>query len=121
MAVHYLKIKEEYYRDVPTSFTSTATTEGSTRSTTSHLDSTHCSNTQGNGKRLIRRINNMKERTSHVIVFDDDQRKQVELDGEVWETLLNVFKTGECDHETNGDKHIFKVYGKEIARFEKWY
>lgn len=64
----------------------------------------------------------MKEkRTSHVIVFDDDQRKQVELDGEVWEELLYVFKTGECDHETNGDKHIFKTNGKEIARFEKWY
>lgn len=63
----------------------------------------------------------MKERTSHVIVFDDDQRKQVELDEDVWEELLNVFKTGECDHEVKGDKHIFKAYGKEIARFEKWY
>lgn len=63
----------------------------------------------------------MKERTSHVIVFDDDQRKQVELDGETWETLLNVFKTGECDHEVKSDKHIFKTNGKEIARFEKWY
>lgn len=63
----------------------------------------------------------MKERTSHVIVFDDDQRKQVELDGETWETLLNVFKTGECDHENKGDNHIFKTNGKEIARFEKWY
>ena len=63
----------------------------------------------------------MNSKTSHIIVFDDDTRKQVELDGEVWETLLNVFKTGECDHEVKGDKHIFKANGKEIARFERWY
>lgn len=63
----------------------------------------------------------MNNKASHVIVFDDDQRKQVELDVEVWETLLNVFKTGECDHEIKSDKHIFKANGKEIARFERWY
>lgn len=63
----------------------------------------------------------MNSKTSHVIVFDDDQRKQVELDAETWDTLLSIFKNGECDHEVKGDKHIFKAYGKEIARFEKWY
>ena len=64
----------------------------------------------------------MNNKTSHIIVFDDDTRKQVELDGEVWETLLNVFKTGECDciKLPNGN-YVFKANGKEIARFEKWY
>ena len=64
----------------------------------------------------------MNNKTSHVIVFDDDQRKQVELDLEVWEELLNVFKTGECDciKLPNGN-YVFKANGKEIARFEKWY
>ena len=63
----------------------------------------------------------MKEITSHVIVFDDDTRKQVELDGEVWEMLLNVFKTGECDciKLPNGN-YVFKANGKEIAGFERW-
>ena len=64
----------------------------------------------------------MEEKTSYIIVFDDDPRKQVELDVETWDTLLNVFKTGECDCQRlpNGN-YVFKVDGKEIARFERWY
>lgn len=61
-------------------------------------------------------------KATHVIVFGDYPRKEVELDVDQWYELLMIFKSGECDCERlhNGN-YVFRRYDMEVARFETWY